>query len=88
MCQLNQFIDLTRLGQQIAACTLCQDKQLIPEARPIFQLPETARIAVEFGLPYDMVYRHPFPGPGLGVRILGEVKKEYADILRRAATNT
>ena len=84
MCQLNQFIDLTRLGQQIAACTLCQDKQLIPEARPIFQLPETARIGVELGLPYDMVYRHPFPGPGLGVRILGEVKKEYADILRRA----
>ena len=34
--------------------------------------------------PYDMVYRHPFPGPGLGVRILGEVKKEYADLLRRA----
>jgi GMP synthase (glutamine-hydrolysing) len=36
------------------------------------------------GFPHDMVYRHPFPGPGLGVRILGEVKKEYADLLRRA----
>ncbi len=36
------------------------------------------------GLPHDMVYRHPFPGPGLGVRILGEVKQEFADLLRQA----
>jgi GMP synthase (glutamine-hydrolysing) len=45
---------------------------------------EVRKIGVELGLPYDMIYRHPFPGPGLGVRILGEVKKEYADILRQA----
>ena len=43
---------------------------------------EVRKIGLELGLPYDMVYRHPFPGPGLGVRILGEVKKEYAEILR------
>ena len=42
------------------------------------------KLGVELGLPADMVYRHPFPGPGLGVRILGEVKKEYADLLRLA----
>jgi GMP synthase (glutamine-hydrolysing) len=45
---------------------------------------EVRKLGVELGLPYDMVYRHPFPGPGLGVRILGEVKKQYADLLRLA----
>ncbi|MDN5849848.1 MAG: glutamine-hydrolyzing GMP synthase [Nitrococcus sp.] len=45
---------------------------------------EVRRIGLELGLPADMIYRHPFPGPGLGVRILGEVRKEQADALRQA----
>lgn len=56
---------------------------LIEPLRELFK-DEVREIGVELGLPHDMVYRHPFPGPGLGVRILGEVKKEYADLLRRA----
>ena len=45
---------------------------------------EVRKIGEELGLAHDLVYRHPFPGPGLGVRILGEVRKEYADLLRKA----
>ena len=57
--------------------------ELIEPLRELFK-DEVRRIGLELGLPYDMVYRHPFPGPGLGVRILGEVKKTYADLLREA----
>jgi len=57
--------------------------ELVEPLRELFK-DEVRRIGLELGLPRDMVFRHPFPGPGLGVRILGEVKKEYADLLRCA----
>jgi GMP synthase (glutamine-hydrolysing) len=57
--------------------------KLVEPLRELFK-DEVRKIGLELGLPWDMVYRHPFPGPGLGVRILGEVKKEYAELLRRA----
>ena len=57
--------------------------ELVEPLRELFK-DEVRKIGLELGLPYDMVYRHPFPGPGLGVRILGAVKKEYANILRDA----
>lgn len=57
--------------------------ELIEPLRELFK-DEVRKIGLELGLPYDMVYRHPFPGPGLGVRILGEVNKAYADLLRAA----
>ncbi|MDG6347957.1 glutamine-hydrolyzing GMP synthase [Luteimonas sp. 8-5] len=56
---------------------------LVEPLRELFK-DEVRRLGVELGLPHAMVYRHPFPGPGLGVRILGEVKREYAELLARA----
>lgn len=56
---------------------------LVEPLRELFK-DEVRKIGLELGLPYDMLYRHPFPGPGLGVRVLGEVKKEFCDLLRLA----
>lgn len=57
--------------------------KLLEPLRELFK-DEVRELGIALGLPHDMVYRHPFPGPGLGVRILGEVRREYADILRQA----
>src|ERR1700716_1363062 len=57
--------------------------QLLEPLRELFK-DEVRRLGIELGLPREMVHRHPFPGPGLGVRILGEVRREYAELLRHA----
>ncbi len=57
--------------------------KLIEPLRTLFK-DEVRKLGLNLGLPYDMIYRHPFPGPGLGVRILGEIKPDFADILRNA----
>ncbi|MEE1286684.1 MAG: glutamine-hydrolyzing GMP synthase [Ruminobacter sp.] len=57
--------------------------ELVEPLRELFK-DEVRKVGLALGLPYDMLYRHPFPGPGLGVRVLGEIKKEYCDLLRQA----
>jgi len=57
--------------------------KLLEPLRELFK-DEVRELGIALGLPREMIYRHPFPGPGLGVRILGEVKREYAELLRRA----
>ena len=57
--------------------------KLLEPLRELFK-DEVRELGIALGLPHDMVYRHPFPGPGMGVRILGEVKHEFAELLRRA----
>ena len=57
--------------------------KLVEPLRDLFK-DEVRQLGIELGLPSKMVFRHPFPGPGLGVRILGEVKKSFADYLRKA----
>jgi len=74
---------LIKSHHNVAALPATMNFKLIEPLRELFK-DEVRKIGLELGLPYEMVYRHPFPGPGLGVRILGEVRPEYAEILRRA----
>ena len=80
---LNGGAEVIKSHHNVAGLPETMTLKLLEPIRELFK-DEVRKIGLELGLPYDMVYRHPFPGPGLGVRILGEVKKPYADILRAA----
>lgn len=74
---------LIKSHHNVAGLPADMNLKLIEPLRELFK-DEVRQIGLELGLPYEMVYRHPFPGPGLAVRILGEVKPEYVAILRQA----
>lgn len=67
----------------VGGLPLQMDLQLIEPLRELFK-DEVWKLGLELGLPYNLVYRHPFPGPGLAIRIIGEIKAEYVNILQRA----
>lgn len=75
--------NLIKSHHNVAGLPESMQLKLIEPLRELFK-DEVREIGLELGLPYEMVYRHPFPGPGLGVRVLGEVKRESAELLRRA----
>jgi GMP synthase (glutamine-hydrolysing) len=79
----NGVEEVIKSHHNVAGLPETMNLKLLEPIRELFK-DEVRKIGLELGLPYDMVYRHPFPGPGLGVRILGEVTKEYADVLRKA----
>ncbi len=74
---------LIKSHHNVAGLPARMNLKLLEPLRELFK-DEVRKIGLELGLPYEMVYRHPFPGPGLGVRILGEVRPEYVSILRQA----
>lgn len=74
---------LIKSHHNVAALPKQMNFKLIEPLRELFK-DEVRWIGLELGLPYEMIYRHPFPGPGLGVRVLGEVRQEYVEILRQA----
>ena len=79
----NGAADIIKSHHNVAGLPETMTLKLLEPIRELFK-DEVRKVGLELGLPYDMVYRHPFPGPGLGVRILGKVEKKYADILRKA----
>jgi GMP synthase (glutamine-hydrolysing) len=74
---------LIKSHHNVAGLPADMNLKLIEPLRELFK-DEVRKIGLELGLPYEMVYRHPFPGPGLAVRVIGEVKPEYVNILRQA----